>query len=81
MGAGGGGGGGGGSGGKYQVGAARNRAAQKEQDDIISRLPRGPRADREPDEGPGLGGGFQGYGGDRGELPGALNGGNACPCL
>jgi hypothetical protein len=54
----GGGGGGGGSSGKYQVGAARSRAVQKEQDDILSRLPRGPRADREPDEGPG---------GDRGE--------------
>lgn len=61
------GGGGGAASGKYQVGAARNRAAQKEQDDILARLPRGPRADRDPDEGPGLGGGFQGYGGDRGE--------------
>lgn len=62
-------GGGGGSasaGGKYQVGAARNRAAQKEQDDVLSRLPRGPRMDRDPEESPGIGGGFQGYGGERG---------------
>ncbi len=55
------------SAGKFSVAGARQRLQQREQDDILSKLPRGPRLDREPrEEGVGLGGGFKEYGGDRG---------------
>lgn len=55
------------SSGKYSVGGARARSAAKEADVKLDSLPRGPRMDRDPDEaGPGLGGAFRDYGGNRG---------------
>ena len=56
------------SSGKFSISSVRARTAAKEAEIKLESLPRGPRMDRPSEEaGPGLGGAFRDYGGDRGE--------------